>query len=82
LGEHPFHRELVQQVRPSERLPGRQRQLAGTIDAARAGGRPAPLLVEQLGSCPTPTTRQPSGGDRHPNFYGTWDNLPATGLSE
>jgi hypothetical protein len=39
----------------------------------RHGG---PLLVERLGSCPTPTTRQASGGDRHLKFYGDWDNLP------
>ena len=32
--------------------------------------------VELLGSCPTPTTRQASGGDRHLKFYGDWDNLP------
>jgi hypothetical protein len=34
-----------------------------------------PLLVELLGGCPTPTTRQASGGDRHLNFYGDRDNL-------
>jgi hypothetical protein len=39
----------------------------------RHGG---PLLVELLGGCPTPTTRQASGGDRHLNFYGNRDNLP------
>jgi hypothetical protein len=33
------------------------------------------LLVEQLGRCPTPTTRQASGGDRHLNFYEARDNL-------
>jgi hypothetical protein len=38
----------------------------------RHGG---PLLVELLGGCPTPTTRQASGGDRHLNFYETRDNL-------
>jgi hypothetical protein len=38
----------------------------------RHGG---PLLVELLGSCPTPTTRQASGGDHHLNFYGNRDNL-------
>jgi Substrate binding domain of ABC-type glycine betaine transport system len=31
--------------------------------------------VEQLGGCPTPTTRQASGGDRHLNFYEVRDNL-------
>jgi hypothetical protein len=38
----------------------------------RHGG---PLLVELLGRCPTPTTRQASGGDRHLNLYETRDNL-------
>jgi len=33
------------------------------------------LLVEQLGRCPTPTTRQASGGDRHHKFYEARDNL-------
>jgi hypothetical protein len=33
------------------------------------------LLVEQLGRCPTPTTRQASGGDRHLKFYEVRDNL-------
>jgi hypothetical protein len=42
----------------------------------RHGG---PLLVERLGSCPTPTTRQASGGDRHLKFYGDWDNLTPMG---
>jgi hypothetical protein len=35
------------------------------------------LLVEQLGRCPTPTTRQASGGDRHLKFYEVRDNLTA-----
>ena len=33
------------------------------------------LLVELLGGCPRPTTRQASGRDRHLNFYGNRDNL-------
>jgi hypothetical protein len=33
------------------------------------------LLVELLGGCPTPTTRQASGGDRHLKFYEIRDNL-------
>jgi threonine dehydrogenase-like Zn-dependent dehydrogenase len=33
------------------------------------------LLVEQLGRCPTPTTWQASGGDRHLKFYEVRDNL-------
>jgi hypothetical protein len=37
------------------------------VGILRHGG---PLLVERLGGCPTPTTRQVSGGDRHLNFYG------------
>ena len=39
----------------------------GAVGILRHGG---PLLVELLGGCPTPTTRQASGGDRHLNFYG------------
>ena len=39
------------------------------------GGSEAPVLVERLGGCPTPTTGQVSGGDRHLNFYGNRDNL-------
>jgi hypothetical protein len=42
------------------------------VGILRHGG---PLLVELLGGCPTPTTRQASGGDRHLNFYGNRDNL-------
>jgi hypothetical protein len=42
------------------------------VGILRHGG---PLLVECLGGCPTPTTRQVSGGDRHLNFYGDRDNL-------
>jgi hypothetical protein len=42
------------------------------VGILRHGG---PLLVELLGGCPTPTTRQASGGDRHHNFYGNRDNL-------
>jgi hypothetical protein len=38
----------------------------------RHGG---PLLVELLGGCPTPTTRQALGGDRHLKFYEDRDNL-------
>jgi hypothetical protein len=34
LGQHPLQRQLVQQLGPSERLPGRQRQLGGAIGAA------------------------------------------------
>ena len=44
----------------------------GAVGILRHGG---PLLVERLGGCPTPTTRQASGGDRHLNFYGNRDNL-------
>jgi hypothetical protein len=44
----------------------------GVVSILRHGG---PLLVERLGGCPTPTTRQVSGGDRHLNFYETRDNL-------
>jgi len=44
----------------------------GVVGILRHGG---PLLVECLGGCPTPTTRQASGGDRHLNFYGNRDNL-------
>jgi hypothetical protein len=45
----------------------------------RHGG---PLLVELLGGCPTPTTRQALGGDRHLKFYEDRDNLAApAGLS-
>jgi len=45
----------------------------------RHGG---PLLVELLGGCPTPTTRQASGGDRHLNFYETRDNLVIVDLPD
>jgi hypothetical protein len=34
LGQHPLHRELVQQLGPSERLPGGQGQLGGAVGAA------------------------------------------------
>jgi hypothetical protein len=44
----------------------------GAVGILRHGG---PLLVERLGGCPTPTTRQVSGGDRHLNFYQDRDNL-------
>jgi len=44
----------------------------GAVGILRHGG---PLLVECLGGCPTPTTRQVSGGDRHFKFYGDRDNL-------
>jgi hypothetical protein len=44
----------------------------GAVGILRHGG---PLLVWLLGGCPTPTTRQASGGDRHLNFYGNRDNL-------
>ena len=44
----------------------------GAVGILRHGG---PLLVELLGGCPTPTTRQASGGDRHLNFYRDRDNL-------
>jgi hypothetical protein len=44
----------------------------GAVGILRHGG---PLLVELLGGCPTPTTPQVSGRDRHLNFYGTRDNL-------
>jgi hypothetical protein len=51
-----------------------------TVGILRHGG---PLLVELLGGCPTPTTRQVSGGDRHLNFHGDRDNLwrPAARVS-
>jgi hypothetical protein len=42
------------------------------VGILRHGG---PILVELLGGCPTPTTRQASGGDRHLHFYGNRDNL-------
>jgi hypothetical protein len=42
----------------------------------RHGG---PLLVELLGGCPTPTTRQALGGDRHLKFYEDRDNLHRIG---
>jgi hypothetical protein len=45
---------------------------SGAVGILRHGG---PLLVELLGGCPTPTTQQASGGDRHLNFYGDRDNL-------
>ena len=45
---------------------------SGVVGILRHGG---PLLVELLGGCPTPTTRQASGGDRRLNFYGNRDNL-------
>jgi hypothetical protein len=48
------------------------------VGILRHGG---PLLVERLGSCPTPTTRQASGGDRHLNFYGNRDNLYASAIA-
>jgi len=55
-------------------LGQRELRLAGgsVVRILRHGG---PLLVERLGSCPTPTTGQASGGDRHLKFYGEWDNL-------
>ena len=58
-------------------LGQRELRLAGggVVRILRHGG---PLLVERLGSCPTPTTRQASGGDRHLKFYGDWDNLVLT----
>jgi hypothetical protein len=46
-----------------------------SVGILRHGG---PLLVELLGGCPTPTTRQVLGGDRHLNFYGNRDNLSPT----
>jgi hypothetical protein len=52
--------------------------IQGLVGGGRALGilrHGGPLLVELLGSCPTPTTRQASGGDRHLNFYGNRDNL-------
>jgi hypothetical protein len=57
--EHPQADPYGQASRPSR-------------DRSACGG---PLLVEQLGGCPTPTTRQASGGDRHRNFYEARDNL-------
>jgi hypothetical protein len=38
-------------------------------------GTAVPCLVWLLGGCPTPTTRQASGGDRHLKFYEVRDNL-------
>jgi hypothetical protein len=49
----------------------------GAVGILRHGG---PLLVEPHGGCPTPTTRQASGGDRHLNFYEDRDNLPMHGV--
>jgi hypothetical protein len=34
LGQHPLQGQLVQQLGPSERLPGRQGQLGGAVGAA------------------------------------------------
>jgi hypothetical protein len=48
------------------------------VGILRHGG---PLLVERLGGCPTPTTRQESGGDRHLKFYGDRDNLRYAGAA-
>jgi hypothetical protein len=59
------------------------------VGILRHGG---PLLVELLGGCPTPTTRQASGRDRHLNFNspGTtslatqprWDTPPRVGATQ
>jgi hypothetical protein len=51
----------------------------GLVGILRHGG---PLLVERLGGCPTPTTRQASGGDRHLNFHGNRDNLGQFSLQD
>jgi exodeoxyribonuclease V alpha subunit len=48
------------------------------VGILRHGG---PLLVELLGGCPTPTTRQASGGDRHLNLHENQDNLHAYAVS-
>jgi hypothetical protein len=173
LGQHPLQGQLVQQLGPGERRPGRQAQLAGAVggahprtvdphtpaakgDLAGLGAvadrgtvgvvaalgptspstsaassspstpRPVPTAsasspslaapassasaivtcsgstnpasagrvgcvclamwrspsVERLGGCPTPTTRQASGGDRHLKFHDVRDNLGARGECE
>jgi hypothetical protein len=64
-------------------LGNRQRHLLGQLELGVVGGGGAvgilrhggPLLVELLGGCPTPTTGQVSGGDRHLKFYRDRDNL-------
>jgi hypothetical protein len=64
-------------------LGNRDAHLLGQLEFGTVSGRGAlgilrhggPLLVECLGGCPTPTTRQASGGDRHHNFYRDRDNL-------
>jgi hypothetical protein len=68
-------------------LGNRQRHLLGQLELGVVGGGGAvgilrhggPLLVELLGGCPTPTTGQVSGGDRHLKFYGDRDNLQFSG---
>jgi hypothetical protein len=72
------------QARPLRRSPARAAgaehgQQSGAVGILRHGG---PLLVEPLGGCPTPTTPQVSGGDRHLNLHGNRDNLrsESTGL--
>lgn len=42
---------------------------AGTVDCV-SFGKAAPLLVEQLGGCRTPTARQVSGGEPPPQLLG------------
>jgi hypothetical protein len=69
-------------------LGNRERHLLGQLEPGAVGGsgvvgilrHGGPLLVERLGGCPTPTTGQVSGGDRHLNFYGNRDNLPECSL--
>jgi hypothetical protein len=56
------------------RHPTRDRRARSAAYAWACGD---PLLVELLGGCPTPTTRQASGGDRHLKIYEPRDNLPA-----
>src|SRR4029434_7439317 len=59
--------------------------IQGLVDGGSALGilrHGGPLLVELLGGCPTPTTRQVSGGDRHLNFYEDRDNLRSTTSQE
>jgi hypothetical protein len=74
LGQHPLQRQLVQQLRSSERLPGRQGQLGGAVGAAH----PWPLDPD-----PAPTQGDPAGlgavADRSPG--GVWRPLGPTSRS-
>jgi hypothetical protein len=74
LGQHPLQGELVQQLRGTEHLPGRQRQLAGTIGAAH------PRAVDP--HPPPPAQGDPAGlgavADRDPLpvVAAPWANQP------